>query len=150
MASDLNVVPSLRALAFNRLVKRYRKFESKGREDQLVLLLSKLPVTLIPELMRRKAAAEAIDAAEDVQEVVARFSDECRNKIITCAVDVRCQICDFEHEMDVDIDTGSVNGEQETINGEIADQQARKRTKLNAHVLAKPVRPDYGFDADSD
>ncbi len=69
MASELNVVPSLRALAFNRLAKRYRKFENKGREDQLVLMLSKLPVTLIPEFMRRKAALDAIEAADDVKEV---------------------------------------------------------------------------------
>ncbi len=77
MASDLITVPSLRALALNHVVKRYRRLESKGREDQLVLLLSKIPVTLIPELMRRKAAAEATDAAVDVKEVVKRFSKEC-------------------------------------------------------------------------
>ncbi len=70
MASDLKSVSSLRALAFNRLVKKYRHFESKSREDQLVAIVAKLPVALILELMSRKAAFESIDAAaEDVKEV---------------------------------------------------------------------------------
>ncbi len=146
MASDLATVPALRALAFNHIVKRYRRFENKGREDQLVLLLSQMPVTLIPELVRRKAAAEAVDAADDVKEVVKRFSNECSGKTMSKWVESECEICDHVQELEVEVHADSPDDEQLAAEVEITRERDRKRQKLDASVLLNKVCPDYGFE----
>ncbi len=150
MTSELNVVPSLRALAFNRLAERYRKFENKGREDQLVLMLSKLPVTLIPEFMRRKAALDAIEAADDVKEVVTKFSKRCSETTVSKFADIECEICDHTCEIQVDFEAACPEEDECEALEEITREQANKRQKLLTHHLAKSVCPDYGFAEDSE
>ena len=150
MTSEFPAVPSLRALAFNRLVERYRLFETKGREDQLVLLLSKLPVTLIPEFMRRKAAFEALDAADDIVEVVEYCSEAFGNRIITAEDTRQCHICDHEQEISIETSFEYPDSENEATVTEIKRVQSNKRQKLLTHHLDKPVCPYYGFVDDDE
>ncbi len=149
MASELVAVPSLRALAFNRIAERYIHFEHKGREDQLVLLLSKMPITLIPELMRRKAAYEAVEAADDAKEVVARAIETCASRTRLYHSDIQCRICD--HEQGVTMEATNNWREKcskQVSQKEIEQTQENKRRKLLAHHIEKPVCPNYGFAED--
>jgi hypothetical protein len=138
-------VPSLRALAFNRLVERYGRLELAGRENEQTLMLFKLPVTLLPEFMRRKAAFEAVDAATDAKELMWRFGKSVAKRNIK-HVAVECQICDHTFEIDVTVGDEQPARQVKAMNKEIKDVQHRKRQKLNEHCLLKPICANYGFD----
>ncbi len=145
MTSQLNVVPSLRALAFNCLAERYRMFENKGREDKLVLMLSKLPVTLIPELMRRKAALDAITAADDIKDVVTHLSERISWPRTTKNTMHQCISCDHEQEVELEFTNDRpVDEEEETLEW-ITREKAKKKRKLKQHCLQKEIPPTYAW-----
>ncbi len=145
MTSELNVVPSLRALAFNRLAERYRKFENKGREDKLVLMLSKLPVTLIPELMRRKTALDAITSADDIKDVVTHLSERISWPRITKNTLHQCISCHVEQEVELEFKVDRPEDEEEETIEWIDREKAKKKRKLKQHCLQKEIPPTYAW-----
>ena len=150
MTSKFPAVPSLRALAFNRLASRYHKFENKGREDQLVLILSKLPVTLIPELMHRKTTLDAVDAATDAKELVRSFAFRVSDREIRKHTDVQCEICDHAFVIEVEVEDDYPTEEKEAAEEEIERLRDIKRQKLDTHCLQKKICSDYGFEDSED
>ena len=145
MTSNLIEVPSLRALAFNKLVKHYAKTERRGNcEAQLVDIVSSLPPSLLPEFMRRKAAVEAVRAAKDSKEIVRLFKDTVLAQPVDLHVTSDCEICD--HSQVVHLTTlVDTEEEMDLLNAEIDRVAANKRRKMLHDQVIRPVCSHYGF-----